>query len=158
MHTHQGSTRTASTTAWGPAPLQTIKDVKFNSSLLKNPWQSVLGYYRLGKRGPFLERCMQDLVLALDGATDEQFLACRRLLLKEIRALKEKGAGPARKKARQAVLQRPLAEAKRVWPRLVVPVGEREPFKDSSSELSALSSLTSFKTKCGAWRDERARE
>jgi len=129
MRTHERVDPHSFDEGLGTDPLQTIKDVKFNSLLLKNSWQSVLGYYRLGKRDSFLESCLRDLVLALDGATDEQFLACRRFMLKDIRALKEKGSGPARKKTRLAVLQRTLAEATRAWPRLAMLVSERESFE-----------------------------
>lgn len=126
VHTHKGVDSHRFDGDLGTDPLQTIKDVKFNSPLLVNSWQSVLGYYRLGKHDYFLESCLQDLVLALDGATDEQFLACRRVLLKEIRALRDKGSGRARKKTRQEVLRRTLAEAKRAWHRLAMLVRERE--------------------------------
>ena len=132
MRTHEGVDPHSFDGGLGTDPLQTIKDVKFNSSLLKNSWQSVIGYYRLGKRDQFLERCLQDLVLALDGATDEQFLACRRLMVKEIRGLKERGSGPASKRTRREVLQRTLTEAKRTWPRLARLVARRESFEGGS--------------------------
>jgi hypothetical protein len=118
MSAHGGVDPHSFDSGLGTDPLQTIRDVKFNSQLLKNSWQSVLGYYRLGKREPFLESCLRDLVLALDGASDEQLLACRRLLLKEVRLINDKGPGPARKKVRQVVLGHVLAQAKQVWPRL----------------------------------------
>jgi len=133
LNHHEGIDPRSIDSGLGTDPLQTIKDVKFNSHLLKNSWQSVLGYYRLGKRDLFLESCLQDLILALDGATDEQFLACRRLLLKEARMIKSRGSGPARGKTRQAVLQHTLVQAKKTWPRLRLMLEEREPRKMESS-------------------------
>ena len=102
----------------GTDSLQTVKDVRFNSLLLKNTWQCVLGYLKLGKRDLFVERRLEDLIVALDGASDEQFLACRNLMLKEIRSLANRGFGPARRETRKAVLGRTLEAARQTWPRL----------------------------------------
>lgn len=102
----------------GSEPLQTIKELKFSSHMLKNSWQTVLGYVNLGKRDPFMENCLRDLALALDGATDEQFLQCRKFLLAEIKSLASRGFGPSRRGVRKAVLRHTLEQASRAWPRI----------------------------------------
>jgi len=88
--------------------------------MLKNSWQTVLGYYKLGHLDSFVESCLNDLELALDGATDEQFLQCRRFLLSEMRALPSRGSGPSRKRVREAVLRRTLDQASQTWPRIAI--------------------------------------
>ena len=110
----------------GSDPLQTIRELRMNSKMLKNTWQTVLGYYRLTKRNYFLETCLRDLQTALDGVSDEQFLQCRRLLLKEVRNIVEKGAGPSRKQVRQAVVRRTIEEAARTWPRIALLLRQKE--------------------------------
>ena len=116
--THEGTDPQSFDNGLGSEPLQTIKDLRFNSSLLRNSWQTVLGYYMKGQRDPFVESCMRDLALALDGISDEQFVQCRRLLLKEIGRLKDRGSGRARMRTRQMVVQLTLEEAARTWPRI----------------------------------------
>jgi hypothetical protein len=102
----------------GSEPLQTIRDLRFNSKMLKNSWQSVLGYLMIGHRDSFVENCMRDLTVMLDGIPDDQFVQCRRLLLKEIARMKDRGSGPSRRRARQQAIQRTLEEAARTWPRI----------------------------------------
>ena len=104
----------------GSEPLQTIRELRFNSSLLKNSWQSVLGYYWMGHRDSFVEGCMRELTIALDGVSDEQFVQCRRFLLREIRQLKDRGSGPSRRTARRKVVLRTLEEAAKAWPRVAL--------------------------------------
>jgi hypothetical protein len=108
----------------GSEPVSMIRELKFASRMLTNSWQTVLGYYRIGRADTFLESCLSDLSLALDTATDEQFLQCRRLLLKEIGNLTERGSGPARKKSRQTVLHRTLEQVSQIWPNIVKPLGD----------------------------------
>jgi len=118
--THEGTDPHSFDNGLGSEPLRTIKEVRFNSSLLKNSWQTVLGYYMKGQRDPFVESCMRDLALALDGTSDEQFVQCRRLLLKEIGRLKDRGSGRARMRTRQTVVHRTLEVAARTWPRIAM--------------------------------------
>jgi len=118
--THEGTDPHSFDNGLGSEPLRTIKEVRFNSSLLKNSWQSVLGYYMKGQRDPFVESCMRDLALALDGVSDEQFVQCRRLLLKEICRLKDRGSGRTRMRTRQTVVRLTLEEAAGTWPRIAM--------------------------------------
>jgi len=122
---HEGVDPRSLDSGLGSEPLQLIRDLKSNSALLVNSWQTVLGYYLLGKRDTFVESCLSDLMVALDGTSDEQFLQCRKLLLKEIRAITDRGLGPSRKKTRQAVVLRALEEATRAWPRIAVLLHEK---------------------------------
>ena len=116
--THEGVDPRSRDNGLGSEPLRTIRNLRFNSRMLKNSWQTVLGYYMVGHRDPFVESCLGDLALALDGASDEQFVQCRRLLLREIGQLKDRGMGPTRRRTREAAVQRTLEEAARTWPRL----------------------------------------
>ena len=118
--THEGADPHSFDNGLGSEPLRTIKEVRFNSSLLKNSWQTVLGYYMHGQRDPFVESCMRDLAIALDGTSDEQFVQCRRLLLREIRQLKDRGSGRARSRIRQTVVERTLEAAARTWPKIAM--------------------------------------
>jgi hypothetical protein len=118
--THEGADPHSFDNGLGSEPLRTIKEVRFNSSLLKNSWQTVLGYYMHGQRDPFVESCMRDLAVALDGTSDEQFVQCRRLLLKQIGRLKDRGLGRARMRTRQTVVQLTLEEAAQTWPRIAM--------------------------------------
>lgn len=54
----------------GSEPLGTIRDLRFNSKMLRNSWQVVLGNYEKGLHDRFIEGCLKDLFRALDGATD----------------------------------------------------------------------------------------
>lgn len=123
--THEGSDPHSFDNGLGSEPLQTIKDVRFNSRLLRNSWQSGLGYYIMGQRDPFVEGCMRDLSLLLDSVPDEQFVQCRRLLLREIHQLKDKGSGRSRRAKRDEVVQRTVEEAARVWPRIAMRLRQR---------------------------------
>ena len=118
--THEGVDPRSLDSGLGSEPLRTIKEIRFNSRLLKNSWQTVLGYYMHGQRDPFVESCISDLALALDGVSDEKFVQCRRLLLKEIGRLKDRGSGPSRRRTRETVVRRTLEEAARTWPRIVM--------------------------------------
>lgn len=105
----------------GSEPLQTIQELRFKTHLLKNTWQVVLGYYKHGLGNSFVEACLRDLTIALDGATDEQFLQCRRLMLQEIRRMTaSSGPKQSRKKMRQTVVRRTLEQAARTWPRIEI--------------------------------------
>lgn len=118
--THEGTDPRSFDNGLGSEPLRTIKELRFNSRLLRNSWQSVLGYYMQGQRDPFVESCMRDLALALDCVPDKQFVQCRRLLLKEIGRLEDRGSGPSRRKTRQTVVQRTLDAAAQTWPRVAM--------------------------------------
>ena len=103
----------------GSEPLQTVRNVKFRSKLLRNSWQVVLGNYNHGLHNHFKESCMRDLNAILDGATDEQMNQCRNYALGTLRDLSAYGEllKPG-KKARQFVLKRTILEAVKTWPRL----------------------------------------
>lgn len=118
--THEATDPHSFDNGLGSEPLQTIKDLRFNSRMLRSSWQSVFGYYKKGQTDPFVESCMRDLALVLDGVSDEQFVQCRRLLRKEIGQLKDRGSGRARRRTRQVVIQRTLEEAALTWPRISV--------------------------------------
>jgi len=96
----------------------------------------VFGYYKMGQTDPFVENCMRDLTLVLDGVSDEQFVQCRRLLLKEIGQLKNRGSGPARRRTRQVVIQGTLEAAALTWPRISVLLKKRASEESKKADTS----------------------
>ena len=119
----------------GSEPLQTIRELRFNSHLLLNTWQTVLGYYKRGHGNPFVEACLRDLSLALNGVSDEQFLQCRRLLFREIgRMTTSEEPKQSRRKTRQMVVKRILEQAAQTWPRIGTVLREKDVFDDSESK------------------------
>lgn len=118
----------------GSEPLQTIRELRFNSRLLLNTWQTVLGYYKRGHGNPLVEACLRDLTLALNGASDEQFGQCRRLLLREIRRMTaSEGSKISRKKIRQIVVRRTLEQAAQTWPRIGALLRARDAINNGGS-------------------------
>ena len=109
----------------GGEPLQTIREVRFKSKLLKNSWQVVLGHYNHGLRNSFEESCLRDLGVILDGATDEQMNQCRNFILRILRDFSPYGEVLSKKKAKQFALKRTIQEAVKTWPRLSTLIGVR---------------------------------
>lgn len=117
----------------GSEPLQMIRELRFNSHLFRNTWQVVLGYYKQGLGNPLVEGCLRDLTIALNGATDEQFLQCRRFMLQEIRRITtSNGPKHSRKKIKQTVVRRTLEQAAQTWPRIGILLREREAVDNAS--------------------------
>jgi len=118
----------------GSEPLQTIRELRFNSRLLLNTWQTVLGYYKRGHGNPLVEACLRDLTLALNGTSDEQFVQCRRLMLREIgKMTASKGLKQSRKEIRQMVVRRTLEQAAQTWPRIGALLRARDAINNASS-------------------------
>ena len=103
----------------GTEALQTIRNLRYRSRLLKNTWQVVLGNYNHGLRDTFVESCLRDLDEILDGATAEQMNQCRNLTLRTLRDLSSyEELLKSRRKAKRLALRRTIQEAVRAWPRL----------------------------------------
>ncbi len=103
----------------GSEPLQTIRNLRYRSRLLKNSWQVVLGNYNHGLHDHLAESCLRDLGAILDGATDEQIVQCRNYALRTLHDLSDYSELlKSGRKTRRFVLGRTIQEAVRAWPRL----------------------------------------